>query len=96
MMLCSNLSGRLLCKALLKDFHVLRNASLLSNFRAKEVKKSRAANRTQFTQKSPVLNPRYIGEIKLLSHKKYLHILLYIAILKLSSRLEEKKLKDSL
>ena len=89
MMLCSNLSASLLCKDLSKQFHVLRNTSVLSNFRPKEVKKSRVASRTQFTQESPVLNPRYIGEIKLFSHKKYLQILLYIAMLKLSSTLEE-------
>ena len=69
MMLCFNLSGSLLCKALSKDFHVLRNASLLSKFRLRKVKKSRVTNRTRFTQESPVLNPRYIGEIKLLSHQ---------------------------
>ena len=89
MMLCSNLSGSLLCKDLSKEFHVLRNTSVLSNFRPKEVKQSRVANRTRFKQEAPVLNPPYIGEIKLFSHKKYLLMLLYIAMLRLSSRLEE-------
>ena len=46
-------------------------------------------------QESAVLNPLYIGEIKLFSHKRYLHILLYIAILNLSSRLEEEQREDS-
>ena len=89
MMLCSNLSGSLLCKDLSKEFHFLRNTSVLSNFRPKEVKQSRVANRTRFKQEAPVLTPRYIGEIKLFSHKKYLQMLLYIAMLRLSSRLEE-------
>ena len=95
MMLCFNLSGSLLYKALSKDFHVLRNTSILSNFRPKEVKQSRVANTTRLKQESAVLNPLYIGEIKLFSHKRYLHILLYIAILKLSSRLEEEQPEDS-